>query len=102
MKNIEIWKENLELKYIESGKHYKIINKDGSTRNIQEISTVKNIIAFLYFIGSLDSPELETGKPKIIVLDDPMNSNDDTMQYLIISEIEKLYSRKIYLSILSY
>lgn len=88
-------KKNLELKYIESGKHYKIINKDGSTRNIQEISTgEKNIIAFLYFIGSLDSPELETGKPKIIVLDDPMNSNDDTMQYLIISEIEKLYSRK--------
>lgn len=88
-------KKNLELKYIESGKHYKIINKDGSTRNIQEISTgEKNIIAFLYFIGSLDSPELETDKPKIIVLDDPMNSNDDTMQYLIISEIEKLYSRK--------
>ena len=88
-------KKNLELKYIESGKHYKIINKDGSTRNIQEISTgEKNIIAFLYFIGSLDSPELETGKPKIIVLDDPMSSNDDTMQYLIISEIEKLYSRK--------
>lgn len=40
-------KKNLELKYIESGKHYKIINKDGSTRNIQEISTgEKNIIAF--------------------------------------------------------
>lgn len=88
-------KKNLKLKYIESGKHYKIINKDGSTRNIQEISTgEKNIIAFLYFIGSLDSPELETGKPKLIVLDDPMSSNDDTMQYLIISEIEKLYGRK--------
>lgn len=91
-------KKNLELRYIESGKHYKIINKDGTTRNIQEISTgEKNIIAFLYFIGSLESLEIETGKPKIIILDDPMNSNDDTMQYLIISEIEKLYNkRKMY------
>lgn len=88
-------KQNLKLKYIESGKHYQIINKDESTRNIKEISTgEKNIISFLYFIGSLDSPDLDNGKPKIIVLDDPMNSNDDTMQYLIISEIEKLYRRK--------
>lgn len=88
-------KQNLKLKYIKSGKHYEILNKDGSTRNIKEISTgEKNIIAFLYFIGSLESPDLDSGKPKIIILDDPMNSNDDTMQYLIISEIEKLYNRK--------
>lgn len=94
-KLVKSGKQNLELKYIEAGKHYKILNKDGSTRNIQEISQgEKNIIAFLYFIGSLDSSDLETGKPKIIILDDPMCSNDDTMQYLIISEIEKVYSRK--------
>lgn len=88
-------KQNLMLEYIESEKHYQILNEDGSTRPITEISTgEKNVISFLYFVESLSSPDLETGKPKIIVFDDPMNSNDDTMQYLIISEIEKLYSKK--------
>ncbi|MFD1064397.1 AAA family ATPase [Oceanobacillus locisalsi] len=88
-------KHNLELKYIESEKHYQILNSNGSTRKINEISTgEKNIISFLYFIESLNSFDLDTGKPKIIIFDDPMSSNDDTMQYLIISEIEKLYKRK--------
>ncbi|TLQ06286.1 hypothetical protein FEZ48_10350 [Marinilactibacillus psychrotolerans] len=88
-------KTNLKLKYIETEKHYQILNSDGTTREITEISTgEKNIIAFLYFKESLDSPELNTGKPKIIIFDDPMNSNDDTMQYLIISELEYLYNRK--------
>lgn len=88
-------KNNLKLKYIDSEKHYQILNDDSTTRGITEISTgEKNIIAFLYFIESLNSPELDTGKPKFIIFDDPMNSNDDTMQYLIISEIEKLYNKK--------
>ncbi len=88
-------KHNLELKYIQSEKHYQILNSDGSTREINEISTgEKNIISFLYFIESLNSPDLDTGKPKMIIFDDPMSSNDDTMQYLIISEIEKLYNNK--------
>lgn len=88
-------KHNLKLKYIESEKHYQVLNSDGSTREISEISTgEKNIISFLYFVESLNSPDLDTGKPKIIILDDPMNSNDDTMQYLIISETEKLYGKK--------
>ena len=30
-------------------------------------------------------------KPKIVVLDDPMTSNDDTMQYIMIGEIQKYY-----------
>lgn len=88
-------KHNLKLKYMEPEKHYQILNSDGSTRDINEISTgEKNIISFLYFLGSLSSPDLGNGKPKLIVLDDPMNSNDDTMQYLIISEVEKLYNTK--------
>lgn len=90
-------KHNLKLKYIESEKYYQVLNSDGSTREISEISTgEKNIISFLYFIESLYSPDLDTGKPKIIILDDPMNSNDDTMQYLIISETEKMYKKNFY------
>ncbi len=50
----------------------------------------KNIIAFLYFLFSLKENG-DNGKSKIIVLDDPMTSNDDTMQYLMISEIQKFY-----------
>lgn len=71
--------------------HYQI--KDGDdTRPIDKLSTgEKNIIAFLYFLESLSDLERKTNKPKIVIFDDPMNSNDDTMQYLIITEIQKLY-----------
>lgn len=70
---------------------YRIKSYDGSSRSIIELSKgEKNIIAFLYFIFSLESVDREN-KLKIIVLDDPMTSNDDTMQYLIIGEIQKLY-----------
>lgn len=71
--------------------HYQI--KDGdNTRPIDKLSTgEKNIIAFLYFLESLSDLERKTIKPKIIMFDDPMNSNDDTMQYLIIAEMQKLY-----------
>ncbi|QGP76188.1 AAA family ATPase [Tetragenococcus halophilus] len=86
---------NLRLKYNNQEKHYQILNDDETTRDITEISTgEKNIISFLYFIASLDSLDLETGAPKLIIFDDPMSSNDDTMQYLIITEIEKLYNKK--------
>lgn len=68
----------------------KIDGGEEITRPITKLSDgEKNIIAFLYFIESLN----ELGKKdreKIIVFDDPMNSNDDTMQYLIISEIENI------------
>ena len=60
-------------------------------RDITQISTgEKNIIALLYFIEKLNEiNEVETIN-KLIVFDDPMNSNDDTMQYLIIEELQKL------------
>ena len=60
-------------------------------RDITQISTgEKNIIALLYFIEKLNEiNELET-RNKLIVFDDPMNSNDDTMQYLIIEELQNL------------
>ena len=79
----------------ESGREFyeikeKIDGGEEITRPITKLSDgEKNIIAFLYFIESLN----ELGKKdreKIIVFDDPMNSNDDTMQYLITSEIENI------------
>lgn len=73
--------------------YYRVKNNiSGDARNITELSTgEKNIIAFLYFIEKLN--DLENGvtqMDRIIVFDDPMNSNDDAMQYLIIDELQKL------------
>ena len=68
----------------------KIDGREETTRPITKLSDgEKNIIAFLYFIESLKDPD-KKDREKIIVFDDPMNSNDDTMQYLITSEIEKI------------
>lgn len=59
-------------------------------RDITQISTgEKNIIALLYFIEKLNEIN-EVKKNKLIIFDDPMNSNDDTMQYLIIEELQNL------------
>lgn len=70
---------------------YQIESHDKSIRPITQLSKgEKNIIAFLYFIFSLESVDSKS-RPRIIVLDDPMTSNDDTMQYLMIGEIQKLY-----------
>ena len=70
---------------------YQIKGHDGNIRPITALSKgEKNIIAFLYFIFSLENIDSDN-KPKIIILDDPMTSNDDTMQYLMICEIQKLY-----------
>lgn len=72
---------------------YQIKSYDESIRPITNLSKgEKNIIAFLYFLFNLESVD-NLSKPKIIVLDDPMTSNDDTMQYLMIGEIQKLYRR---------
>jgi len=70
---------------------YQIKGHNGIIRSITELSKgEKNIIAFLYFILALEKADNDT-RPKIVVLDDPMTSNDDTMQYLMISEIQKFY-----------
>lgn len=73
--------------------HYMIKDTNDNIRDISKISTgEQNIIAFLYFIGKVksDSEEMKN-KKHIVVFDDPMTSNDDTMQYLIITELQKLY-----------
>lgn len=63
------------------------------TRDITQLSTgEKNIIAFLYFLEKLKEIKVgeQENKAKFIVFDDPMNSNDDNMQYLIVEELQKL------------
>lgn len=45
-------------------------------------------MAFLWFVIDLDNVEKDSVKERIIVFDDPMNNNDDTVQYLIIKLIQ--------------
>ena len=60
---------------------YTIKNIDGSTRDVDTLSTgEKNIVSFLWFLADLDNPSKNTENPQIIIFDDPMNSNDDTTQ----------------------
>lgn len=77
----------------ESKGYYKVKNSaTEEVRDITELSTgEKNIIAFLYFLEKLSEvKEMPISKPRLIVFDDPMNSNDDGMQYLIIEELQAL------------
>lgn len=70
----------------------------GQVRDITKLSTgEKNIIAFLYFIEKIHSfnPDDIVKKDKIVVFDDPMCSNDDGMQYLIMEELNKLIKKDI-------
>lgn len=90
-------KIDLQLAKIESEgiERYEIHDGENTTRPISQVSTgEKNIISFLYFIFSLEDIENTNNKKKIIIFDDPMNSNDDTMQYLMITELQKIYQGK--------
>jgi len=70
---------------------YQIKGHDGNIRRVTALSKgEKNIIAFLYFMFDLERIDGDN-RPKIVVLDDPMTSNDDTMQYVMIGEIQKFY-----------
>lgn len=74
---------------------YEIIDGDDNVRPITALSTgEKNIIAFLYFVEKLNEEKItQFEKPRIIVFDDPMNSNDDTMQYLIVEELQQIIDK---------
>lgn len=73
--------------------NYVILDYQNKERNIDSLSTgEKNIIAFLWFIYNLSDVNSSSEKDKVIVFDDPMNSNDDTTQYLIISKLQELLS----------
>lgn len=73
--------------------YYRIKNKELFDKEYRDIDTLskgeKNIIGFLYFIEKLNEYK-ENSLDKIIIFDDPMDSNDDTMQYIIITEIQEL------------
>lgn len=61
-------------------------------RDVKQLSMgEKNIIAFLYFLKKLEEVnEQELDAKKIIIFDDPMTSNDNNMQYIMIEELIKL------------
>lgn len=68
----------------------------GGIRDITNLSTgERNIIAFLYFIEKLweKTPTNNGSKNKIVVFDDPMTSNDESMQYLMIEVLEDLMNK---------
>lgn len=75
---------------------YYVVKEKDKTRSVKKLSTgEKNIIALLYFIEKLEEVrESQDRKSKLIVFDDPMSSNDDNMQYLIIRELQRLYQGK--------
>lgn len=85
--------EHVEVKEDSRNGYYRIKNKEASETEYRDITTLsdgeKNIIGFLYFIEKLGEVQNNLSK-KIIVFDDPMDSNDDLMQYIIITEIQDL------------
>lgn len=82
---------SFELEHIKSGSqgHYMVkCDRTKDYRDITQLSTgEKNIIAFLYFIEKLN--EIGTGgdDSKIIIFDDPMSSNDASLQYIIMDKL---------------
>lgn len=89
---------SFELEHIEvdDGLHkgfYRIKDKSNTNNEYRDIDTLsegeKNILGFLYFIEKLNEYQ-SNPLDKIIVFDDPMDSNDDMMQYIIITEIQEL------------
>ncbi|WP_411843045.1 AAA family ATPase [Salinicoccus sp. HZC-1] len=76
---------------------YRVKGIDGSLRSVAELSEgEKNILAFLYFLNKLEDVDQNTeyDKGKIIIFDDPMTSNDDNVQYLMIGALQKLYEQQ--------
>ena len=92
-KKLAILKANLDKLNDEEGQlgQYKVLGYNNIERDVSQLSKgEKNIIGFLYFVLSLESNH-DDDRPKIIVFDDPMTSNDDAMQYLMTSELQKIY-----------
>lgn len=66
----------------------------GEIRDIDKLSTGEhNFIALLYFIGKVEAAG-DTNK-KIVVFDDPVSSNDDYLQYVIIEELQHFIHKYI-------
>lgn len=83
--------ELTHIKTEEQKGQYQIKGYDGELRNIETLSTgEKNIVAFLWFMFNLENTVNKMNENVLIIFDDPMNSNDDTVQYLIISQLQEL------------
>mgnify|MGYP000943865754 FL=1 len=89
-------KVSWELDHVDNEKFgYYRIKEGNQYRSVKKLSTgEKNVIAFLYFIERLEEVKESRKNNKIIIFDDPMSSNDDTMQYLIIWELQRLYQNR--------
>lgn len=84
----------VEVKDADQKGQYTIKGLDNRQRSINTLSTgEKNIVAFLWFISSLEGNSARSINPKVILFDDPMTSNDDACQYLIISELQRLIKK---------
>lgn len=82
------------LKQVGEDRTYRIYDSNGNPRDIKSLSTgEKNIVAFLWFVQDLSNITKGEGKEKVIVLDDPMSSNDDFAQYFIIMLIQELLKK---------
>lgn len=63
-------------------------------RDISSLSTGEmNLVSFLYFMQSLNENRV-VDKPLFVIIDDPMNSNDSSAQYLMYSSIIRFYGDK--------
>lgn len=81
----------VESKELEESGNYIIHDINNNVRDINTLSTgEKNILAFLWFVCNLENEKIRSERQQVVVFDDPMNSNDDTTQYLIISELQEL------------
>ena len=81
---LSLIKENPNLKG-----YYIVKNRDDKeVRDIMSLSSGElNFIAFLYFWGKIK--ENESVRNKVIIFDDPMNSNDEYFQYYIMSKLNE-------------
>lgn len=70
--------------------YYTIEGEDGVQRSVLELSTgEKNLIAFLYFFYLVEA-RISDAEPVVVVIDDPVTSNDDQSMFLIITLIQNL------------
>ena len=73
---------------------YQILGRDAKPRSLKTLSTGElNLLSFLWFRYHLDEVNNSDTRPRIIIFDDPVNSNDDNSQYLILAEIQELTSK---------
>lgn len=74
---------------------YQIKGHDGNYRSVDKLSKgEQNLVAFLWFLNNLDSDKAENPEAeRIVIFDDPVDSNDDASQYLIISELQEFMKK---------